>query len=369
MNYSPKNYKEKLSLIDEISENVHEISNEDFSSCIDADMEGAEYFPDRASKAIRKAIGSAESASKSLREDLLSDIERDFSDSLDLYVIMVKNGVEESESFPFDDWLSSIDFIKEGVKFPFKDIFSAIQSVNETNKDLAVENLAEYLNAIKSKLNNPEMFFPSFEEFLKKNFPQADMLSVLSASNYGDFVKGVNGKHVESNEKSKLFFQYAAELPNNNWTFKEISKNKGFGGLEVSVSTSNYDEIFEQFTKMDVWKRIVDQKLETKFLDEITSTKRVVSQFFKIKRSSMYSGVAEIKFENAEAFVRNVTKGNMELTEHFANNLMKAIPSYKRDELSPNMSANIAKLIKISLHEKLENEMSERNIKEKKMKI
>lgn len=378
-NYHPKNRKERLSLLSELMSYINDVKNVDFDSLIQVDKEFEDMIDFKAlNREVNKPMVSADGVCQSLKQELLSDIEEDFLEKLSLYVGLVEAKIEEDE-FPFHEWIEHISSIELNenttLSISYKDVLESIKDISKIDLGLATNNFVSYLKAINGKIKSPNDFFPYFEGFIKEVFPGTNINDLLCAKDTIQIYESLNKKPVPLSEGSAFFYAYAASIPNPNWVFKKLEdKNeapKAFGSkkpqLEVTFSTSNYNEIFEEFSKTDVWKRISEKnEFKEKFVNEFFTQNLKHNPFFAYKPGpGVARSVREVLWDNIVYFVNHVSKDDISLAEKIVDKIMLKVPKDKKEE----NNTHAVRVINAALHEKLHKEMPVSNIKEKKNKV
>ncbi len=360
MNYEPKDYNLKLNIIKDIIEGTNDLSTIDFYSHIDSNVEGSDNIVGAIQKEVSNSASSAYKDSIWLKQELISDMEKDFIDQFYLYCFLVDKKVETEDIFPFASWGSTFNSIKENVHIEHKIIFNVIEKILAVDKSLGIDNLSSYLDFCRVRVDQNKKFWTDTQYFFTANFPQIDISNILSGQNKTDFHKSLLGEAIQPGIKSLLFFKFAAYLPDTDWTFKEQTHKKG---LKVSSSTSNFNEIFEEFKKTSIWEKISLSKTNQKlFITELLCGKREENQFYFLKKSGTYSSPSratpeDIKLDNCQAFFNQIIKGDVELAEFFVDKLSSLYFSKQIEKFSNELS----QLINGAMHHKLQLELPNNN--------
>jgi hypothetical protein len=360
MNYEPKDYNLKLNIIKDIIEAANDISTIDFYSHIDSNVEGSDDIVGAIQKEVSNSASSAYKDSIWLKQELISDIENDLINQFNLYCFLVDKKVETEDVFPFASWGSTLNSIKENVHIEHKTILDGIEKILAVDKALGIDNFSSYLDFCRVREDQNYKFWNSIQSFINTNFPQIDIADILSGQNKTDFQKSLLGEEIQPGIKSLLFFKFAAYLPDTHWTFKEKTHNKG---LKVSSSTSNFNEIFEEFKKTSTWGKISLSKTNQKlFITELLCGKREENQFYVQKQVGGYSSNAkklpeDIKFDNCQAFFNQIIKGDVALAEFFVDKLSSLYFSKQVEKFSNELS----QLINGAMHYKLKVELPQNN--------
>lgn len=374
LDYYPKNHKEKLKLIRELKEHIEDVQNIDVDSCVDSDIEDRGFIKGL-QKDISKPMDCATGLANGLRDYIIEDLEGDFIEKLQLYQFMVEKGIEEN-TFPFKDWINYLNEVEkiDKVIVGYKDVLSTISKLVKVNDTLARENFSDYLFAVKDSIKSPNDFFPALEDFVKKNYPDASLLDILAAKDLAEIEKGLDGKHVPLKEGSKLFFMYASSIPNTAWTFKDVTSNKPQKlssrpkpQISISVSTSNFDEIFDEFSKTAIWNRINEKKeFKNKFIEQVFNEDLKYPLFWESGSGQGKTKVGhKFNWDNIVSFVKHLTKEDVDLAEDIVSRVFAKLPKYKHDQ----HSAQAIQVVNVALYEKLQKEMPVGNMKEKRNKI
>lgn len=357
--YAPKNSLSNLSLNKEILEKIDKIKNLDINSLVNSiDTKPIEIE-------IATIMAQAENKALNLEQKIISDIEKDFCDNLQLYGFMVKNKIEK-DYFPFYEWLKYMDEVEKKnnlkINMKYQNVFDMVLDISETDVSLSKGNLAYYLSKLPGKINNPNTFFSELEKFVSENFTSANFLNMMSGADTYSIHKGLNGNDVPVAESSQLIYCYAVTIPNSSWAFKHQHFK---GGLTISSSTSNYHEIYEEFIKTDIWKRInFSHESRKKFVKEMLNADLKEKPFFEYYHSSSsIKGIREIKWDNLKAFTNHIIKDDVELAEFMMYEILSKVHNKE------NHNAQALQIVNIALQYQLQKDLSVAEIKEKKLKL
>lgn len=341
--YLPKDSSEKLKLVRELSENISSMRN------IDIVMDFAE-----------KKIAT-------LKQKISTDIEKEFCYNLELYGFMVNNKIEKNY-FSFFKWLTYLDEIETKndvvINMKYQNVFDMVLDISETDSSLAKGNLAYYLSKLPGKIKNYNTFFSDLEKFVKENYTQASFIDMLCGDDTYGVHKGLVGKAVPLTDASKLIYSYAITIPNSSWAFKH--QNHG-GGLQISFSTSDYQEIYEEFSKTEIWKRInISYDSRRKFVEEIFKADLKENPFYEeYPQYSGMMGIREVKWDNLKAFVIHLSKDDVDLAEFMMNKILDKVPNDKKE----NYTSQALQVVNLALQQELQRDLPIGEIKEKKMKL
>jgi hypothetical protein len=339
--YSPKDSLEKLKLIKELSDNIHDMRN------------------------INVLL--VENKIATLQQKVISDIEKDFDDNLQLYSFMVSNKIEKNY-FPFYEWLTYFEevekkkYLKLNIKY--QNVFDMVLDISEVDSSLAKGNLAYYLSKLPGKIKNYNTFFPELEKFVKENFTKASLIDMLCGDDTYGVHKGLVGNHVPLTENSQLIYSYAVSIPNSSWTFKH---QKFPGGLIISTGSSNYEEVYEEFTKTEIWKRInISPQSRKKFAEEILNGDLKENPFYEMYPPfSGIEGIREVKWDNLKAFVNQLSKDDVDLAQFIMDDILSKVPNDKKD----SYASQALQIVNLALGKELQKDLPIGQIKEKKMKL
>lgn len=359
--YSPTNNLKRIKSSGELLEKIDEMRDIDITSLVGS----IDDAPIR--KEIAVIMGQAENKAVYLNQQLLNDIDKEFYNNIQLYGFMVNNKIEKNY-FPFYDWLKYMKEVEEEsnlkLNMKYQNVFDMILDISETDVSLAKGNLAYYLSKLPGKIKNYNTFFPELEKFIKENFTQASFLDMLCGEDTYNVHKGLVGNHVPLSDKSELIYAYAVSIPNSSWAFK----NKDFdGGLKISFSTSDYNEIYEEFAKTEVWKRInVSHESRKKFVQEIFNADLKENPFYEeYQPVTGFLGIREIKWDNLKAFVNHLGKDDVELAEFMMDGILNKVFGDKKE----NFASQALQIINLALEKELQKDLPVAELKEKKMKI
>lgn len=339
--YSPKDNLEKLKLIKELSDTIHDMRN--------------------------ITVLLAENKVATLQQKIISDIEKDFNDNLQLYSFMVSNKIEKNY-FPFYEWLTYFEEVEKKNKIKlnmkYQNVFDMVLDISEVDGSLAKGNLAYYLSKLPGKIKNYNTFFPELEKFVEENFTKASLIDMLCGEDTYGVHKGLVGNHVPLAEKSQLIYAYAVSIPNTSWAFKH---QEHAGGLKISFSTSDYEEIYKEFTTTEIWKRInISHESRRKFAAEILNGDLKDNPFYEMyPPNSGIEGIREVKWDNLKAFVNYLGKDDVELAEFIMCDILSKVPIDKKD----NYASQALQIVNLALGKELQKDLPIGQIKEKKMKL
>lgn len=359
MDYSPKNYKDKFDLIEELESIANEVDRIDFSNIVDDSIEGADDFAKSANKELNSTTKNLESHVSSLQQEILSDVEQDFEFKLDVYQTLVLNKVEDSELFPFDDWFAIKKETKKTLNFNYENIFKVFSNIYKVNKELGQENIANYLSSVRTE-DVSESFMESCISFLNRIAPEVNKVDLFSSTSYGSFIKALNGEKVETEKDSTLFFKYSKLLVA---SCAGLKKDKD---IPIYKLMNN----FETYKKNDHWKRIEENEENKKaFVEELCKVNGSKNPFFsqKYNGSSYKKYIAQdLSIENAKDFMDKVIQEDVILAGLFIDKLTNIFDKKKQEELS----INFVELMNISVYHKLNNSVEvKEEVKQKKTKI
>lgn len=368
MDYFPNSYTAKINLITDLSETLDDLSKTDFSSYADADVEGSDYIVGNIEKVVSKSASSALDNALELKTELIADMLSDFSEKLKLYSFLVKRGFEDEDVFPFIEWGKAFKKIKEPVSISYHDVFIELNDILAKNRELGILNFANFLESQRENNGLNKNTWKYLENLCAKYFPQIEMVDILCGTSKSEFANALQGNPNLPKDKSSLFFKYAAYRPDEHWTFKTSYKE----GLEVSISNSDFNEIFEHFRTTIIWDRISDSSYAKKaFVDELLwSEDREKNQFYTVKRtgyfgSKIYKPV-DVKWDNCKAFFHQIIRGDMEIAEYFVDKLS----GLYGPEAIKKMSQDLSQLISISMQYKLEDELGNNSTQpQKRLKV
>ncbi len=361
MDYFPNNYTSKLNLIAELNETLEDLSRTDFSSYADADVEGSDYIVGNIEKVVSKSASSALENAVELKAELIADILSDFSEKLKLYSFLVQRGFEDEDVFPFIEWGNTFKKIKEPIYINYRDVFIELDYMLAKNRELGILNFASFLESQRQNNGLDKNTWQLLENICTKHFSRIEMVDILCGTSKAEFASALQGNTKTPTEESKLFFKYAAYRPDEYWTFKTSNQE----GMGVSISTSDFNEIFEHFRTTTLWDRISASSSSKKaFVGELLwSEDREKNQFYTVKRtgyfgSKIYKPV-DVKWDNCKAFFHQIIRGDIEMAEYFVEKLS----GLYGPEAIKKMSQDLSQLISISMQHKLESELGNNSSK------
>lgn len=369
MNYEPKDYNLKLKIIKNINETLNDILRIDFSSYADRNIEGCYDICNQIEKEVSISSTNAYKESIYLKQELLSEVENDFLEKFNLYCFLVEKKIEIEDLFPFSDWCYTLNNVIEPIYIEHKKIIEGIKCILDVDKSLGIENLSSYFEFCRNRNDQNKNFWTEIKSFVNYNFPQIDISDILSSQNKNDFKKALLGEKIQPGINSILIFKFASYLPNNDLTIKnQTNKNN----LTISFSTTNFNEIFEEFKKTSVWSKISSSQTNKKlFITELLCGKRDENPFYKPKHVGSGFGQTgkyipqDINFENCKYFLNTIIKGDIEIAEHFVDKF-SSLYFYKQ---VAKFSNELSQLINMSMYYKLNGEIQIKSEVAKKSKI
>lgn len=363
--FLPKNSLDKLQLINEISSVSRELKKIDIDSMVDRDVEDRR-FTDSIQSEVTNTASNIEEKASSLESIMVLDVQEDFADNLKLYNFMVQNKLEE-DYFPFYEWLKYMDEVEKQNSVKLKPnhqiIFETIESIAEVDESLAKGNLSYYLDKVTDKIKKNDYFFQDLEKLVSKIFPNASLIDALCGKETYEIHRGLVGNHIPLTDKSKLIYSYAVTIPNTSWQFKTQES----GDFKISFSSIDYEEIYAEFSKSEIWSRIKDNpEYRKNFVKEIFNADIKENPFYETDKKYTWTKlIKEVKWNNIKAFVTHLSKDDVELAEFITNKILSMLTSDKK-ELH---SAEAMQVVNLALKAELQNDLPVMEIKEKKMKI
>jgi hypothetical protein len=369
INFYPKDYRSKVVTIKTLQEYIKEINGIDFHTMIDSGIEGASSFADEADKSVKDPSSKAENEIDGLISELRNDISEDFSEKFDHYVFLLDKNLE-LDDFPFRDWQMAFDSLNDKITFDHQEVLNKFEIIANTDKDFFLYNLATYLNVVKDEHLEVTGFFPHLNKLVNKYLPNANFTSILSGTNYSEFMRALKGEEIEVKPTSHLFFEYAKYLPLENLYIKKTQSrhlNKIYQvdftgkytespplslGLNIPINILDMGEIYSAFSNSEVWKKISSH-------DGLKKT--FAEQLGKIK-DDFYRGHL---IKNAEQFVLHLSQDDVELAENFFKSLDKLNYTSTKDK----DKIQLDNALKLSLKFILEKEIPKSDIQVKKTKI
>lgn len=363
--YLPNNSLEKLQLVDEIFGIGGDLKKMDIDSMVDRDVEDRR-FADSIQTEVSNSGGDIEDKASSLEAAMISDVEQDFANNLKLYTFMVQNKLEE-DYFPFYDWLQYMSNVEKQnsvkLKSNHKLIFETIENIAEIDESLAKGNLSYYLIKVTDKIKKYDDFFKELEKLVSRLFPNANLIDALCGKETYEIHKGLAGISTPLNDDSKLIYSYAVTIPNTSWQFKTQEN----GDFKISFSSTDYNEIYKEFSRHEIWNRIKDNpQYRKKFVEEFFKADIKEHPFYELEKRFEWSKlIKEVKWDNIKAFVTHLSKDDVELAEFMVEKVLSMLTSDKKDL----HSAQAMQVINLALKAQLHNDLPIAEHKEKKMKI
>ncbi len=365
----PRDYNSKITTIKALQSYISTLKDIDVSKFVDSSIEDASDFINASNNAVSIPTSKAEGEADGLWEELRNDVRDDFTEKFNNYIFLVEHKLDDGDIFPFNSWQRLFDQVKDDVFFDHEEVLSNIEKLANLDKDIAIYNIANYLDVIQYQNIGINGLFPHLNKIINKYFPQSNLLDVLSCTKYADFIKALNGETFTTKENSHLIFEYANFSILENWAIKtnfnrhliNIYNIRSFEskeqypdslGLGIPLYLQDMDQVYQAFSESEIWGRIKDSN-------------NLKKEFIKILSLNKNESISSFHIKNVEHFVNHLSKEDVNLAEEYFTQIGNKVYGSKRDEAQVHFD----NALKIALKFSLDKEMPQSDIQVKRLKV
>lgn len=321
MNYSPKNYQNRI----EKYENLIDLAETLDKIDLPEDTDEVSHASFR--KEINGVAKDFNQATSDLLSDVIEDISEDLNEKINIYVEQV-NLNQEQDIFPLNEWVDDISFRSRkwtlGSNY-LKEICSFEINDNE-KKALLYENSYEFLK-LTSRTNTMYLkkeFF-AVKEFLKKHAPENFFNHLLFNKSIYTYTQSLRESNLEEMQKqleTKSYWSYYASLE----LSQQWNKEEGIDLWNKFVLITKPTDNEENNTNI---KQIIHTMVKDVFLNLYLAPDDFFTKNNVYYHNEHKITLSAINWERIKEWIIKDKENNNNLTEKILETLQSVIDSHK----------------------------------------